>query len=253
MGGMKRLAKRAFHAIGFEVIRLPALPQEHYQLFPPKDKEFIWLGRLDVKTVLDIGANTGQFARKIHQLLPHAAIISFEPLQSCLDDLERNMKDVPNVRAIGCALGEENAQVQFYRNAFSLSSSVLPMTRLHKEAFPCTETETTERVAMRRLDDVVRDLSLRDNILVKLDVQGSEGKVISGGRTLLSRAKVVIVETSFFVLYKGQPLFDDIYSMLMGMGFKFMGMLDQIKSPIDGTILQADALFLKEDSVRILQ
>ena len=31
---------------------------------------------------------------------------------------------------------------------------------------------------------------------------------------VLKRAKIVLVETSFYELYKGQPLFDGVYELL---------------------------------------
>ena len=37
-----------------------------------------------------------------------------------------------------------------------------------------------------------------------------EGKVIEGGKDTLSKASIIQIETSFFPLYEGQPLFDDI-------------------------------------------
>jgi len=72
----KNLAKRAFNAVGLDILRLPQKPSEHHQFVRLQDKEFAWLERLQVNSVLDVGANTGQFSAKIHQLLPHARIIA---------------------------------------------------------------------------------------------------------------------------------------------------------------------------------
>jgi hypothetical protein len=38
-----------------------------------------FLSHHDIRTVIDIGANTGQFAGLIHRLCPNARILSFEP------------------------------------------------------------------------------------------------------------------------------------------------------------------------------
>ncbi len=45
----------------------------------------LWLQNRNIKTVLDIGANTGQFANLIQKILPQANIISFEPIKKCYD------------------------------------------------------------------------------------------------------------------------------------------------------------------------
>ncbi len=182
----------------------------------------------------------------IHRVLPKARILSFEPLEDCFRQLQANLRSVSNFKAFRCALGDKDAKQHMYRNEFSPSSSLLQMNILHKEAFPFTKHEMIETVEVRRLDNVVRDLNLEDGILVKIDVQGFEDRVIWGGESLIARARVLIVETSFQPLYRGQALFDGIYSLMRDRGFKYMGNLDQLRSPIDGSVLQADAVFVKE-------
>src|SRR5262249_33037058 len=51
-----------------------------------------------ISTVLDVGANTGQFAGEIHAILPDAAIYSFEPLL-----LVEKMSHLPKFRAFDFA------------------------------------------------------------------------------------------------------------------------------------------------------
>jgi len=67
--------------------------------------------------------------------------------------------------------------------------------------------------------------------------------VIRGGEDLVSRAKMLIVGTSFRTLYEGQPLFDEIYGLLRQMGFKYVENWNQLLSPVDGSVLQAEAIF----------
>jgi hypothetical protein len=119
------------------------------------------------------------------------------------------------------------------------------MDSLHKRAFPFTSKEVLEKIVIKRLDDVAGDLELAENILIKLDVQGFEDKVILGGPKTIQMAKLLIVETSFESLYVGQPLFDTIYEMVRRMGFAYHGNFSQLSNPIDGNILQADAIFVK--------
>ena len=83
-------------------------------------------------------------------------------------------------------------------------------------------------------------------ILIKIDVQGSEDKVIRGGQKTLRRAKAVIVETSFTELYDGQPLFHDIYEGLRSLGFSYSGSwAPDLKNPLDGSHLQQDSIFVR--------
>jgi FkbM family methyltransferase len=240
----KMLVKKPLNALGMDIVRVR--PEAPRRFRPSEATEFLWLSSLNINTIIDIGAHIGEFAMMIHKILPSAAILSFEPLKEPVRQLEINMKNVSNFKVFNCALGDTNTKKDMRRNGFTPSSSFLQMAELHKETFPFTMQEANEPVQVMRLDDVVRDLYLEDNILIKIDVQGYEDRVISGGMNLILRAKLLIIETSFQMLYQGQPLFDEVYYLLRDKGFKYMGNLDQLRSPADGSVLQADAIFVKQ-------
>ena len=67
-----------------QVSTIPA-PGLSAKLIPYLLEDMVYL------TVLDVGANTGQFALEIHKILPQAMIYSFEPLKDCYEQLMHNM------------------------------------------------------------------------------------------------------------------------------------------------------------------
>ena len=206
-----------------------------------------WLQNMDIKTVIDVGANIGQAARMFHDILPNAFIYSFEPLHECFLQLNSNMVDVPNFKAFNIALGDKEGEKNIYRNEDLPSSSLLKMNKLCKKIYPFASRETIETIEVKTLDSVVNELALEDNILLKIDVQGFEERVLRGGMNTLSRVKVIIIETMFQELYEGQPLFSDTYDFLQKMGFIYSGNFgNESKSPIDGATLQADSIFIKK-------
>jgi len=200
---------------------------------------------MDIRTVLDIGANTGQFASQFHRLLPDATLYSFEPLEDCYNELLKKMGHVPKFHAFNFALGNKTGQAEIYRNTYTPSSSLLPMEELHKQAFPFTKHTAVQEIKIKRLDDMLGELDIVENVLVKIDVQGTEDKVIVGGERLLSRTSIMIVETSFKPIYHGQSLFDTIYEMLKQRGFVYAGGEDPGRNPKDGRILYCDSVFCK--------
>lgn len=204
-----------------------------------------WLLNSGIRTVFDVGANTGQFARAVHEVLPEAYIYSFEPLSDCFMELQRAMRNVEKFQAFNIALGESEGEALFYRSEWSPSSSLRLMSPLHKENFPYTANESRETVLIRKLDDFLEESNIKDNVLVKVDVQGCEDKVIAGGKRLLKRAKVLILETSMVSLYQGQPLFREIFTLLDREGFIYSGALSQLSSPIDERVVQADSIFVR--------
>lgn len=244
---LKTVVKNGLHAAGFAIVRAAHKPSETSHKFAPDDVDKDrWLKNLDIKTVLDVGANTGQFAQDIHSTLPDARIYSFEPLKDCYKHLSNAMLHVPNFRAFNFALGDQDGEVEINRSSFSPSSSILTMEDVTKEAFPFTDDSwERESVHIRRLDDVAKDIDLVDNVLIKIDVQGFEDRVIRGGQNTIRKAKVLIVEMSFESLYDGQPLFDSIYQAIRKHGFTYHGSAGQLLNPIDGRALQADGIFLR--------
>jgi FkbM family methyltransferase len=228
--------KRPLNHLGLDLVRY----NPRYSL-----GEYAYVASLDIRTVIDVGAHTGEFARMIKGILPETAIFSFEPLKAEFESLRQQMQNGAGFMAFNCAVGDRNETIEIHRSSYAQSSSLLPMAQLHKETFPVSAGHSVEMVEVKRLDDVLRDIELRPQVLIKIDVQGYEDKVIAGAVETLDKAKAIIVEVSFRELYQGQPLFERIFGLLSEKGFTYMGNLYQLLSPIDGAPLQADALFVR--------
>ncbi len=224
---------------GYRIARRPSLAHDI------RSGKYRWLQQRGIATVLDIGANTGQFAAIIRQVLPDAMIYSFEPLEECYRELRAKAAKMMPMECYPFALGKSEAAVSMHKNDFSASSSILEMHARHAEAFPYTAHSVIQTVQMRSLDSMVHELELRPKVLAKIDVQGYEMNVLAGAEKALSLIDVLIVETSFETLYLQQPLFDEVYQFLRGHQFTYAGNLDQMTDPSTGTILQADAIFIR--------
>jgi FkbM family methyltransferase len=201
-----------------------------------------WLVEAGVRTILDIGAGIGHFASIIHEILPEALIYAFEPLEGPYANLKDKEKRVKQLTALNIALGDTDGEMQFHVSDYWPSSSILPMADLHRENYPFTSGGYTKTVRSARLDDIAKDVKIEDNLLIKIDVQGFEDRVLAGGRDTVKRAGILILETSFQPLYVGQALFEDIYDFLKE-DFRYIGALSESRSPIDGSVLQEDSIF----------
>lgn len=212
----------------------------------PEPDQLLWLKELGIKTIVDVGANVGQFAREIHLDLPDAFIYSFEPLKDCYDTLVDSMKDCKKFKAFPLALGDKNEEIVMHRNEYSPSSSILKMTQTHKNLYPYTKKESDEKITVRRLDDIPEfKHGIQKEILVKIDTQGYEDRVIRGGTEFLKQAKVIFVETSFVTLYEKQLLFADIYKILTDLNFSYKGSLHRRFDAKNGGNLYEDSIFVK--------
>jgi FkbM family methyltransferase len=203
-----------------------------------------WLCHAEILTVLDIGANKGQFSSAAHQLFPEARIYAFEPLPSDYRLLVERFVEVPKFQAFNVALGEESGHLSFHQNESSPSSSALRITGLHNAKFPGTAVSKTIEVRMEPLDSFLPQLDLCERVLVKIDVQGFEDRVIRGGRRVIESADCVLVETMFASLYESQATFADVFALLSDSGFRFAGMLEQHVDRQTKEVLFGDAVFV---------
>lgn len=233
---VRKIIKKGLNTLGVEIKRFSKWEKDKYA----------WLEAYDINTILDIGANEGQFAQEIHEVFPNAFIYSFEPLSSCFERLQKNMDRVEKFKAFMFAIGDFNGEKHIYKNEFSPSSSILPMGKLHKEIFPFTQNMVKEKIAVRCLDDAVDEFNLhiKESILIKMDVQGYEDKVVFGGKDMFSKTSIIITEMSFVELYRGQCLFDGIYCLLKELGYIYAGNVGQLVNPQNGRPIQSDVIFL---------
>jgi FkbM family methyltransferase len=215
----------------------------------PYEMEFFdkpWFTAFGLGTVVDIGANTGQFAALVTTLLPKARVFSFEPIPECHAALVSRMRGHSRFKSFNVGLGEEDGSLQFQKNEFTASSSFLPLAKAHRDAFPFASKTQSIDVQVRRLDSFENDLTIDGKLLVKIDTQGYELPVIKGGTHVLKKADMVIVEMSFDTLYQGQALFGDIYKSLSDLRLRLSGIHGVTHDPVTGKCLQCDGIFLRD-------
>lgn len=203
-----------------------------------------WINSLGIKTVIDVGANAGQFAKSVRMAMPNVKIISFEPIPLEYKNLINQFKGDKNFESYQYALGDTEIETEFELNEFSPTSSLLEFTDAQKEYYPVTGENKKIKVQVKRLDKLIMPDSIEKNICLKVDVQGFEDKVLLGASALLDRVVFIYVECSFKEFYKGQPLFDDIYKLLTSRGFVFQGVGDQLNTGLKGEPTQIDAFFI---------
>lgn len=198
------------------------------------------------KTIIDVGANVGQFAVAAAKLFPSANVHSFEPNPACVTKLRNNLRKLGNVFIYPLALGDETGQVEFHVNSHSHSSSILPLDESHRKAFPSAFETGTIKVELSTLDSVFKDIHLAKPVLLKLDVQGYEDRALRGGTSLLKRVDYVVLEASFKPMYKDEMLFIDIVHLMEKNGFSFLRPIGFLHDPSTEEIIQMDALFYKK-------
>lgn len=90
------------------------------------------LKRYDISLIIDVGANTGQFARGMIDEGFREKIVSFEPIRECHNILVRNAKKYKNWHVFrNCALGSKNKKDYINISKNFVSNSILEYSNQH--------------------------------------------------------------------------------------------------------------------------
>jgi FkbM family methyltransferase len=199
---------------------------------------------LKLASVIDVGANRGQFSILVAGLFPNAQIRAFEPLWEAAAVYKKVFQGSSRATLYPYAAGSESGSAQIHISARADSSSLLPISQKQSEIFPGTEQLATRLIEVRRIDDVLKGELFASPLMVKLDVQGFELAALQGMPEVLRQADYVYAEITFLPLYGGQPLAHEVIDWLRGNGFNLQGIYN-LTSSSDGAAVQADALFAR--------
>ena len=248
MKGIENI-RDSFHRIlrpwGFDVVR--------YRPANDPDQRLVHLfGRYGVETVLDVGANVGQFAKRIIAAGYPNQIISFEPVSSSHSMLLKNAEGYDQWQvARRCALGGERRKVMVNIAGNSESSSLLPMLERHVSALPISKYLGAEETELIRLDDVLEEYLPAEkgaSLALKMDIQGFEGEVLDGAPRTLKQIKVIYNVVAVCPLYDREVPFLDLYSRILKLGFRCVGISPGFLDPTTWEVLQVDATFVTEQT-----
>lgn len=225
--------KHLGHSVGVELTR--------YRPYEARRTEQI--RRLDIQTVIDVGANRGQTGLSLREFGFGGRIISLEPLAAPFALLEGAAARDDKWTAIrgAAATAAGTASINVSRNL--ASSSFLSITSSSTDSAPETATEGSETVDLMRLDELEEIRVAAAPLMLKLDVQGFELEALKGATGILDGVRLIEAEVSIVELYDGQPLIADVLDHTRSIGFDLIALDPGFIDRRDGANLQFNATF----------
>jgi len=237
---MIELIKKIISITGFQVRRI--------QKYPTTDLErrFKLFETFGINKIIDVGANVGQYALLVKELGFSGQIISFEPLSSAFSALKEVSDKHNNWQAHNYALGNENTETVINISENSFSSSILNMLPQHLKSAPASKFINTEKIQIRTLDSIFDTLhTASDKILLKIDTQGFEKKVLEGAGNSLHKITGIQLEMSIVPLYKSELILEEMITYLKNSGFTLYSLENGFYDQKNGQLLQVDGLFFR--------
>lgn len=202
------------------------------------------LAGLSVATVVDVGANRGQFSLLARHLWPLSVIHAFEPETTAAEAYARLMAGDAKASLTRTAIGDVDGRSTLFVAQSTDNSSLLASTDMQLEYGRGAKLDHMQEVSVARLDSLLGDRDFPLPALLKLDIQGGELAALHGAGDLLNRFTHILVEVSFAPLYQDQPLAGEVADFLQGRGFRLAGIGDPGRNG-DGVCVQADFLFVR--------
>ena len=183
------------------------------------------------KSVLDIGANVGDFSRLCRSLWNDIDILMVEGNENCEPDLK--LTGYPYTIEL---LGDEEKEVDFYIQSDNIKgtgcSYYREVTHLYDEPIIVKKT-------LKKLDDIVNQTF----DIIKIDTQGSELDIIRGGKNTISKASYVILELPIKEYNLNSPKIEDIIEEMKSLGFDGFNPIEEHRWPNHDNLFKYNELF----------
>ncbi len=235
---MRSTIKKLLNRVGYDIQHLPteSIVRKHLEL----------LKNYEINLIFDIGANTGQFAKRVRKLGYKGRIVSYEPLPDAFAQLVKNASGDQLWETVNFAVGNENGDFPLHISRNSYSSSILDILPRHVESAPDSTFIDQVIVPVRRIDDIIDHYYHQgEKLLIKIDTQGFEHHVVEGCFHSLDKIKGFQMELSLLPLYQGETLMQEMIDIMRNYGYRLLLLEPGHQDYTTGEILQVEGVFYR--------
>lgn len=226
--------RRALRALGLERIHHPSFAT--------------LMIRERITTVLDVGANIGQFARSIREHGYRGRIVSFEPVAAVFEELDRHAQRDSSWDVHQLGVGDVTGDITISVASNSVFSSFKPPSAYAARTFAGLREDRREVVRVVRLDDFLKaNPGPVAETYLKIDTQGFEREVLLGLGDFLPRLKAVQMELPLRELYQGQAPMLEMIEWMKTSGFEIAMAKENGFDWKTMRLLELDVLFVRAD------
>ena len=190
--------------------------------------------------IVDVGCGYGEWTKKLFNIFPKSDFYLFDADKNNLEKLDILKKKYKNINYKICLLTDDNKTYNFYNMGYG--SSIFEEQTSHNR--------NVEKITSTTLDQELPDeLKEQTNNLIKLDVQGSEIKVLEGLRETINTFEVIILEVSIHNYNKDSPLFDKVMNYMNEKDYRLYDLFDLKRLGDNNSFLvQFDCVFVRKNS-----
>lgn len=202
------------------------------------------VGGASARTVLDIGAYTGETADWFCDLFPSATVWAVEPFPDSFHALVA--RGNPRVKPFQFAATDYEGSVELFSNAISHTNSIFSINPESRDSVDISRrraqgllegfegSQSRVEVPARTLDSFAGENGIVDVDLLKIDVQGAETSVLCGSQALLPRVRAILVEVSLYDYYTHSSSIGGVEDLIRPHGFALWSITETSNNPMNG-------------------
>lgn len=171
------------------------------------------------KVIFDCGANIGFVTYQFLKRFKNATIYSFEPNPSVFSVLKKSTENNKNVFVFNKGIGNENLNLNFYKNNNTGTSSFLEPNDFHK-AHLARKYEKIE-IPIVSIANFCKENKIDKIDILKLDIEGFELNALKGCEKMLEKNQVdfIYTEVNLIPTYEDQCLIEDVTGYLRNLNY----------------------------------
>lgn len=242
--GIKKIFRRILNWLDYDIVyfdknpgvfhRYPYANQESF-FHDVKKRGFV------PKRMIDIGANRGVWSLELHSVYPDVQSLLVEPNVDLVDTLTKVCENKNGWKFVTAGCASDNSSRKFRKCEDTVSSSFAVGDQEIKGNF--------EEMQVYSLDHLREEYFSDSNVeLIKIDAEGLELEVLSGGGASIRQAEMVMLEVSFFEYAAGRPKFSEIVSRMDEFGFSIYDFTMFYRRPSDFALGLMDCVFVNNES-----
>jgi len=216
---------------------------------PRNDHLLAIIERYCVDCVIDVGAHIGEFGLALRARGYNGDILSFEPVPRYAEKLRDAAESDLHWRIFEVGLGG-NERLSEMVVVDGTGSSFLQPNGYARRAWPEYEFAVSQRLPVRRLDNVLNDANMdlsERRLLLKTDTQGYDLEVFKGVGRYLSSIVAIQAELSVIPIYDGMPAMQTAVAAYQDAGFQFTGLFPVSVERLTLRVVEFDCIMVQSD------
>ena len=193
---------------------------------------------------VDCGSNFGAYSIPIAKKFEDQNIYAFDASKKAIYNLQQNIElnKIKNINYFNIGIGDKNTEAYFNENIDNLKND---------GSFRFTKNKDNEKINIYKLDDIFKNekISLKENIIIKLDLEGFDFLALKGLSETIQKSKVIIFFEISKMLLENSENFSNEFNLFIKNNKLNIYDLDLKKKQVHEVLMSLNATEIKKETI----